>query len=99
MGGDEKMKAPNWDVAFALSTSKSELDTIDIMKLFGVSRTSAQVYKRKILQRQIEENIKSWYSRSVNLKFAFQEWGINIVEIEKNIAKRKKLESKFGIAK
>ena len=87
------MKPPKWEVALDLATSKNELSTQDIMALFDVKKSTAQGYKSKVLEQQAKEKVKSWYSSHVNIKIAFELWGIDVAEIEKKLQKRKFLKT------
>lgn len=87
------MKPPKWEVALDLSTSKTELDTKDVMLLFDIKKAAAQNYKSKVLKEQAKREVKTWYSGHINLTVAYEFWGIDIVEIEKKLKKREALKN------
>lgn len=73
------------EMAVRLYYGKSEITTRDIMELFGIGRTKAQILKHKGLEEQEGRNVPLWDARSVNTKCAFDSWGIDIAYLEKTL--------------
>ena len=73
--------------------SYPEMSNKEIKELFGRNFSGATLarYKSMIRQRQRELGIKTAVPYSVNTKVAFEVFGIDITEIEKNMAKLQKL--------
>lgn len=85
------MKSPNLDIALEISQYKNELDTNDIMRIFNVKQNAAHKYKKAVRARQVELNVKTWYSYHINLKVAYEVWNIDIEDAIRKKNARKKL--------
>lgn len=68
---------------------KIEIGNQDIMKIFGVSSTTATNMKRSVRKSMAEQNKKCMFRGNVNTKIAFETWGLDIADLEKRAKKIK----------
>ena len=86
------LKFPKNEIAIAMYYEKTELSSENINTLFGgISYNTIAKLKRKVKPVMIERKIRTWQAQNVNTKIAFEVWGLDVVEMEKNHNKLKKL--------
>lgn len=79
--------------ALTIYYNKSELSNQDIVELFEGNLSSATVarLKQKAREQMIADGVQAWNSQCVNVKSAFQAWGLSIENIESRYTKLKDL--------
>ncbi len=85
------MHTPDIEHAVRLYYSKPEINRNDIMDLWGMSKSSANQFKNKVLKAMAEKNVKAWLPHSVNTKVAFEVGGIDIADYEMRLKKLRQL--------
>lgn len=80
------------ETALRLYYSKTELHNCDIIELFGKISTGL-IVKLKNAARDVmnTEDIPNWNPVAVNTAAAYKAWGLDIVTLERNFARLKKL--------
>lgn len=86
----------NLKEAVKLYYSKPELETQDIMSVFGCSSSTARRLKNQVQRKQIERGILTFSSSTINTRLAFELWGIDVDQAEKNLFKLQRLIEKTG---
>lgn len=77
------------DTALRIYYQYSELQTPQIVELFGIKGSAAAArYKKAVIDEQIKRGVKSFVQGSVNTRLAYEVWGIDVEDLEK---RRKKL--------
>lgn len=82
-----RLKIKSIETAVKTFYSVPELGTIDIMELFGCSRSAAQKLKRNVQNQQQEQGVLTFSNSAVNTRFAFQVWGLDIKDFEQRFTK------------
>ena len=79
--------------ALRLYYMKRELRNADMRTLFGESIGSARIVKLKELARCVmrEREVPTLDDMAVNTDCAYEAWGIDIAELEKNYGRMKRL--------
>lgn len=85
------MHTPDIEQAIRVYYSKPEIDRNDIMELWGMSKSSANTFKNKVLAAMAEQDIKSWLPHSVNTRVAFEVSGIDIADYESRLKNLRRL--------
>lgn len=85
------MHTPDIEQAVRLYYLKPEIDRNDIVELWGMSLSSANKFKNKVLIAMAAQNVKSWIPHSVNTKIAFEVAGIDIADYETRLKKLRQL--------
>lgn len=73
----------NIETALKIYLSHTVLQVQEVMKLFGVSRTTAGHYLKQVRAEQIKEGIPIFVSNGVDCAFAYSLWGIDFKNLEK----------------
>jgi len=69
-----------------------EIGVHHIKELFGlISNSPAHKYKRAVLNEMAKNDIKTHTRGTINTRFAYTCWGIDIDDLEKRHAKLKKI--------
>jgi hypothetical protein len=82
----------NIEAALEMYYSQNELNSSDIMRIFGCSRSKAESLKKevRIEVAKIEDKSKRpiiFSPASVNTEFSFVVWGLDIAELENKYKK------------
>lgn len=85
------MKTPDIKTAIRLYYAKTELETSDIMGLFGVKESKATNLKKEVREEMAKEGIKSWLPYSINTKIAYKVWNIDIEDMKKRLKELQRL--------
>ncbi len=87
------MKLPDVETAVRIYHENTEIGSAEIVELFGGKLSSSTVCRLKdeVRKVQIERNVKTWSSYSVNTKIAYEVWHLDIDDLEKRLAKLQKL--------
>lgn len=82
------------DIALRIYYSYPEIGNKQIRELFGnLSNSTVTKYKRAVVDRQIENNVKTMGLNTVDTITAYEVWGIDVNSLE---WRRKKLQ-KLGL--
>lgn len=87
------MRRPHISIPHAVRVhySTMELGTKDIAILFGCSPRTARVLKNEARVYQAGKGVPSYHPDRVNTRAAFEAWGLDIDEMEKDFYKLKKM--------
>lgn len=86
----------NLKAAVKLYYSKPELETRDIKEIFECSLSTAKRLKDQVKKVQIEKGRLTFSNSTVNTEIAFEVWGIDVDQAEKNLFKLQRLIEKTG---
>lgn len=88
----------NFEMAIEMYYGKVELSTADICELFnGCSLSSANKLKKIAKELMQKENRLPWNSGNVLTEVAYRAWNIDIIDLERRMAKLQKLREKAVI--
>ena len=94
--------AVNLDIETAIEMfySRNELGTVDIMNIFGCSRSKAEQLKTKVKEAVAKiddaERPLVFKSCNVNTEFAFTVWGLDVPTLEEKYRKLQKFKKLKG---
>jgi len=89
-GKIKRLPVSSLEFAVELYYSNPELTTADIMNLFSCSIYTARNYKKSIRKAMEENKIYSNELYSVDTRFAYEVWGIDIKDYQKRLKDLKK---------
>lgn len=90
------MKTPDIEIAVRFYYEKVELTSADIKQIFSCGGTTAAKLKKEVLKAMAKEKIRTWMPGTVNTRFAYEMWGIDINDFEKRLKNIRKLRNLLG---
>lgn len=87
-----RLPVANPEAAIKLYYGKGYLNCNDIGEIFGTkSKTIIYEMKKTVVQVERSRNLPIVVPKHINAKIAFEIWGIDITELERNLKKLKEL--------
>ena len=88
----------NIEKAIEFYYSKLELTTKDIAALFSCSEPAALVRKKVVMAESVKRDPRPlvFEAKNVNTEFAFEQWGLDIKEMEEKYKKLQKFKKLRG---
>ncbi len=92
------MLSLNIEVAIEFYYSKFELTTMDIAKIFSCSRSAALARKRAVMAESVKQKPRPlvFDPKNVNTEFAFEQWGLDVKDMEEKYKKLQKFKKLRG---
>lgn len=76
--------------------SKTELCNKDIRDIFNCGSSTALKLKKKAMELQVKNNVKTFCANNVDTECAFQAWGLDIEKLERKATKLAQLNKKIS---
>lgn len=73
----------NIDTAVTLYYSRTEIETKDIMEIFGCGATKANQLRRMARDAQTKAGKPFYNARAVNVEIAYGAWGLDVKRMER----------------
>lgn len=85
------MQSPNIALAIEMYYNKLEIGTADICTLFSCSRSIGLKFKNTARAEMAKQGKRPFIAHHVSTKIAYQQWGLDIADLEERHKKLQKL--------
>ena len=90
----KRIQVKDIETAVNIYYTYPELGTQQVQQLFDCGRNKATELKAVARQHQEEKGIITYSSSSVNTRYAYEAWGIDIADLEKRLMRYRKIQKR-----
>lgn len=85
------MKRPDPETALKLYYTHTEINSAEIKQLFSCAGATATKLKQQVQKEMAKCKIRTWIPGNIDVKTAYEVWGIDVNRLEKQLVKLNKL--------